>query len=39
MNKECFDKIPKIETERLIIRAFNETDFQEYVTWHCGDIL
>ena len=38
MNKTCFKILPEFETERLRLRAFKETDYENYIAWHCGDI-
>ena len=34
MNKKAFDYFPSFETERLIIRPFVKSDFNDYVSWH-----
>ncbi len=34
MNKDVFENFPSFETERLVIRQFKETDFEEFVKWH-----
>ena len=40
MNKNAFISFPSFETERLIIRPFEKSDFNDYVSWHdCADII
>lgn len=40
MNKKVFDSFPSFETERLVIRPFENSDFHDYVNWHdCNDII
>lgn len=34
MNKDVFKEMPSIETERLLIRPFVQSDFYDYANWH-----
>lgn len=38
MNKDCFKTFPLMQTDRLVLRDFQEMDFEDYVGWHSGDI-
>lgn len=40
MNKNAFISFPSFETDRLIVRPFETSDFNDYVSWHgCADII